>query len=117
MSVLVIDDNKQAADALVRLLCAVGYTAEAAYAGHEGLGRLENMHADHVIVDIGMPEMDGYDVAKELRVRHGQELHLIALSGYGMEDDKRQARDAGFDEHLTKPVALSDLRAALDSSN
>ena len=115
--VLVIDDNKEAADSLVKLLSAVGYEASAAYSGTEGIGSFEVVIPDHVIIDIGMPDIDGYQVAKELRDRHGKEAHLIALSGYGMDEDKRRAYEAGFNQHLTKPVGLADLRTVLEKTS
>jgi PAS domain S-box-containing protein len=115
-TVLVIDDNKDAADSLVKLLAAVGFDASAAYSGTEGIGAFEGTSPRHVIIDIGMPDINGYDVAKELRSRHGRNAHLIALSGYGMDEDKRRAYEAGFNQHLTKPVGLSDLRTVLGDS-
>jgi CheY-like chemotaxis protein len=116
--ILVIDDNRDAADALVKLLNAVGYEATAAYSGTEGTAQFTSMHPSHVIVDLSMPGMDGYDVAKYLRSSNGKEpLRLIALSGYGMEEDKKRAENAGFDCHLTKPVGLYELQNVLEAGS
>ena len=114
--ILVIDDNKDAADSLVKLLSAVGYEATAAYSGTQGLGLFQETTPQYVIIDIGMPDINGYHVAKKLREKHGRRARLIALSGYGMEEDKRRAREAGFDNHLTKPVGLADLRSVLETT-
>ncbi|RJQ34418.1 response regulator [Candidatus Parcubacteria bacterium] len=115
--ILVIDDNKEAADSLVKLLKAVGYDATAAYSGAEGIESFAEFIPDYVIIDIGMPDINGYDVAIELRTREKDGTQLIALSGYGMEEDKRRAFEAGFDQHLTKPIGLADLRTALETAS
>lgn len=115
-NILVVDDNRQAADSLVKLLTLAGYRAEAAYSGEKGLDAFRRFPANCAIVDIGMPDIDGYEVARALR-GEGVSARLIALSGYGTEEDKRRARAAGFDEHLTKPVGLLELRKALEAKS
>ena len=111
--ILVIDDNRDAADSLVKLLSAVGYSASAAYSGEEGTLQYAAINPSHVIVDLSMPIMDGYAVAQKLR-SEARDVTLIALSGYGMEEDKKRAQDAGFDVHLTKPVGLYELQTVLE---
>ena len=64
---------------------------------------------DHVLVDIGLPDLDGYEVARVLRLRLGQRLKLVALTGYGQQADRKRSADAGFDAHLVKPVTPADI--------
>jgi PAS domain S-box-containing protein len=103
--VLVVDDNQDAARSLAMLLEMSGCTVSVAFGGREALDTLETFPADVVLLDIGMPGMDGYEVARRIRSRPCEkELLLIALTGWGQAEDKRRAAEAGFDEHLTKPV-------------
>jgi CheY-like chemotaxis protein len=109
--VLVVDDNMPAADSLTKLLNKVGMHAERAYSAREALER-DLSHFDVLLLDIGMPEMDGYELAHALRAR-GISTPIVALTGYGLESDKRTARDAGFSAHLTKPAGLREIREVL----
>jgi CheY-like chemotaxis protein len=116
LRVLVVEDNKDAAESLQMLLETYGYQVEVAHTGPEGVRAAESHRPDVIICDIGLPGMDGYRVAEALR---GNPLtaavRLIALTGYGQEEDRRRAKEAGFDEHLTKPadpVALEAVIAA-----
>jgi CheY-like chemotaxis protein len=102
--VLVADDNRDAADALCRLLALSGYEARAAYDGAEAVELCESFRPRAAVLDIGMPGRSGYDVARQLRALCGRGLKLIALTGWGSEADVQRAREAGFDHHLTKPV-------------
>jgi PAS domain S-box-containing protein len=102
--VLVADDNRDAADTLCRILSIYGYEVRAAYDGSAALEVCETFRPHAAVLDIGMPVRTGYDVARELRARRGAELRLIALTGWGSEDDVQRAREAGFDHHLTKPA-------------
>jgi CheY-like chemotaxis protein len=110
--VLVVDDNHDAADSLAELLTLDGHVTETVYGPREALERAAEFAADVVLLDIGLPEMDGYEVARRLRAA-GRTALLVALTGYGQADDVRRAREAGFDEHLTKPVVLADLERIL----
>ncbi len=110
--VLVVDDNRDAADSLAALLRLGGYDAEAAYTGREALERMRAAAADIVLLDIGLPEMDGYDVARRIRAEHGA-LLLVAVTGYGQAVDVLRTKRAGFDAHLTKPVAFEELQRVL----
>ncbi len=106
--VLVVDDNAPAADALVSLLNAMGSHAQAVYSGKEALA--QNLsHFDIVLLDIGMPHMDGYEVVRALRAR-GASLPIVAVTGYGLLEDKKKALAAGFSKHLTKPIGTKELR-------
>jgi signal transduction histidine kinase/CheY-like chemotaxis protein len=112
--VLVADDNVDAADSLALLLELAGHQVRIAHDGRAALTAANEFRPDAVLLDIGMPEMDGYAVAREIRrTSWGQSMHLIALTGWGHDDDRQRALDAGFDWHLTKPVDPGDLTALL----
>lgn len=111
---LIVDDNIPAADGLAKLMNRIGVQAEARYSGREALKIAHPAVYDMILLDIGMPEMDGYELVKLLRER-GIRSPIVALSGYGLSDDKRKAREAGFTAHLTKPVGLQELRDLLAS--
>jgi signal transduction histidine kinase/CheY-like chemotaxis protein len=108
-AVLVVDDNHDAADGLGLLLAGRGHRIRVAYEGHAALSLLESFNPDAVILDIGLPGMDGYELARAVRTRRGDAVVLIAVTGYGQEEDKRRAHEAGFNHHLTKPVDGADL--------
>lgn len=114
--VLVVDDNVSSADSLSTLLGAYGYQVQVAYDGKEALDRIRERAPDVVLLDIGMPQMDGYEVAR--RMREDPRLtgaRLIAISGYGQEEDRQRSREAGFDHHLVKPVDIDVLLDLLGS--
>ncbi|MBA3789356.1 response regulator [Patescibacteria group bacterium] len=112
LKVLIVDDNRLAANCLVRLISALGWNAQAFYSGSDLLTYLYDQHADIAFVDIGMPEMDGYEVVNEIRTR-GYILPVVALSGYGLQEDIEKALSAGFTAHLTKPVGALEFKAML----
>jgi signal transduction histidine kinase/ActR/RegA family two-component response regulator len=112
--ILVVDDNEDAADLLALSLTQKGYSSATAYDGASALRAVAASKAEVVILDIGLPDMSGYDVARA--IRQDSRLSsptLIALTGWGSQDDKRKATDAGFDLHLTKPVDARQLDDAL----
>lgn len=112
--VLVIEDNRDAADTLQLLLELSGCEVAVAYTGPDGVDRALSWVPDVVLCDIGLPGMNGYDVARRLRAElTGAPLRLIALTGYGEEDDRRRAKEAGFDRHFTKPMDPDALQALL----
>jgi CheY-like chemotaxis protein len=114
LRVLVVDDSKEAAQSLAFVLGRWGYEARVAYGGEEALEEAAARRPDVVLLDIGMPSMDGYEVARRLReAQGGGKLVLVAVTGYGQEEDRRRAREAGFDYHMVKPVDPVDLRALL----
>jgi signal transduction histidine kinase/CheY-like chemotaxis protein len=113
--ILVVDDNRDAADTLASVLTALGAVVSIAYDGPSGLDRLDRFAPDAVLLDIGMPGMDGYQVARTIRRRPGPQPLLIALTGWGQEQDLRDADAAGFDHHLVKPPDLDKLRALLET--
>ncbi|MET0658149.1 MAG: ATP-binding protein [Steroidobacteraceae bacterium] len=103
LSILVCDDNVDAANSLASLLESMGHRVMIAYDGVEGLAVVRSIRVNVAILDIGMPRMNGYELAKEIRALNVP-IVLIALTGWGQDEDKRRAREAGFDEHLTKPL-------------
>jgi signal transduction histidine kinase/ActR/RegA family two-component response regulator len=116
--VLVVDDNVDAALTLEKLLASRGYLAHAVFDGASALAWVEAHRPAAVLLDIGMPEMDGYEVARRLRRLAGpSELLLIALTGWGQEEDRRRSTEAGFQAHLVKPVKLSEIEALLAQSS
>ena len=106
---LVVDDNQDAAESLAMLLRASGSEVSVAYDGLEAVGSAVAFKPDIVLLDIGLPKLYGYDVAKRIREARGREVLLIAITGWGQEEDRRRAEEAGFDHHLTKPVSFEAL--------
>jgi DNA-binding response OmpR family regulator len=105
----VADDNRDAADSLQRVLALSGHEVRVAYDGESAVRAGEEFRPRVAILDIGMPGMNGYEVARELRTRHGHQVTIVALTGWGQEADRRKATEAGFDHHLTKPVDPATL--------
>ncbi len=114
--VLIVDDNVDTARAMARLLVVSGYEVRVAHDGREAIAVARAERPGVLLLDIGLPGMDGYEVARE--VRKDPDLAastLIAISGYGQEDDRRRSREAGFDHHLVKPVDYDLLHPLLES--
>jgi PAS domain S-box-containing protein len=104
-SVLIVDDNSDAADALAQMLKSLGYQTHVAYEGRTAIEMAEILKPSVVLLDLGLPHLSGREVAQRLRAQPwGRTAHLIALTGWGGENEVRRSREAGFDEHLTKPV-------------
>ncbi|QKT02613.1 PAS domain S-box protein [Ectothiorhodospiraceae bacterium 2226] len=114
--VVVADDNHDAADSLAALLEIMGLQPRVAYDGPGALKACDDYRPAVVLLDIGMPGMDGYEVARRLRANPRMEgVTLIALTGWGQAEDRRRTREAGFDHHLLKPVNLDALREVLEA--
>jgi signal transduction histidine kinase/ActR/RegA family two-component response regulator len=112
--VLIVDDNADAAATLRMALELQGHDVRAAYSGTAGLEALAQFDAEVVLLDLGMPHMDGFEVARRIRAMpRGAGVLLVALTGWGQEDDRRRTQEAGFDAHLTKPVDMELLAALL----
>jgi signal transduction histidine kinase len=111
--VLVVDDNRDAADTLSTLLRALGVTVASAYSGREALDAVGPFAPDIVLLDIGMPDMDGYETSRRIRAKYANDVVLVALTGWGQDEDLRQSRAAGFDHHLVKPPDMERLREIL----
>lgn len=108
--ILVVDDNVDAAESLRFLLEARGHSVETAYDGPEALRGIVDFEPGIVLLDIGLPGMDGYEVAERIRAMpNGPKIQLCAVTGWGQAEDKRRAFDAGFDSHVTKPMDLATL--------
>jgi two-component system, sensor histidine kinase len=110
LRVLVVDDNRDAADALSMLLASQGHETRIAYGGASALEIAEEFQPETVFCDLGMPGVDGFDVAT--RLRNDQERAaplLVALTGWGTDEDKRKTREGGFDFHVTKPITFEDV--------
>jgi len=115
--VLIVDDNKDAAESLAMLLDILGVGTRVERSGPDGLNALPVYHPDVVILDIGMPGMDGHEVARRIRARSEyDDVLLVALTGWGQAEDRRRSRLAGFDHHLTKPASLEDLQRLLGNA-
>ena len=114
--VLIVDDNHDAAHSLAKLLRLSGHEVQICHDGPSALAQVQLAIPDVILLDIGLPGMDGYEIAARLRHMLGDRRPLlIALTGYGQEEDVRQAKEAGFDHHLVKPIdpgTLTDLLAA-----
>jgi len=111
-AVLIIEDNADARESLRSLLEHEGHRVDATADGSSGLARAETSRPDVVLIDIGLPVMDGYEVARRIRARDAKVI-LVAVSGYGQADDRQRSLEAGFDAHLTKPVDPDQLLATL----
>jgi signal transduction histidine kinase/CheY-like chemotaxis protein len=112
--VLIIEDNVDAANALRLALESFGHAVQVAHDGPSGLAKLEELAPEVVLLDIGLPGMDGYEAARRLRTgRRGRDVLLVAVTGWGQKDDRERARAVGFDAHLTKPATLEELRAVM----
>jgi CheY-like chemotaxis protein len=110
--VLVADDNRDAAESLRLLLGLAGHEVRVAHDGREALALARGWRPDVALLDIGMPLANGYEVAAALRAEPwGAAPVLVAVTGWGQEHDRRRARDAGFDHHLTKPIDPAALEA------
>jgi len=107
--VLLVDDNEDAVDLLSALVKRAGHEVVVAHGGFDALAALERFHPSVAVIDIGMPEMDGYELAARIRKHAGAQPYLLALTGYGQATDRDRGAAAGFDRHLVKPVDLAHL--------
>jgi len=114
--ILVVDDERDSAETLAVWLRVEGYRAETAYDGVEALRVAAGCRPDLVLLDISMPEIDGFDVASKLRAEPwARNLRIVAVTGWNRVDDRERARTTGFDEYLVKPLDFDRLKAALHS--
>lgn len=114
LRVLVVDDNEDAAVMLAEVLSVMGYVTSVAHDGRHALAEAERFKPDVALVDIGLPIMDGYELARRLRACPSLDsVRLIAVTGYGLDSDRARAFDAGFDHHMVKPIDIASLRALL----
>ncbi len=109
-----VDDNLDSAKSLGRLLKLCGHDVRLAHDGQEALGIAEEFRPAVILLDIGMPVMNGYDACRALRAKDwGKTVQIIALTGWGQDEDRRKTKDAGFDGHLVKPVDHGELMRLL----
>jgi len=117
LRILVVDDNRDGADILSDMLEMVGNDTRTAYDGQQGVDAAGEFRPEVILLDLGMPKMDGYEACRRIREQAwGQQVVLVAMTGWGQDEDRRRSRDAGFDHHLVKPVeaqALLELLAGL----
>jgi PAS domain S-box-containing protein len=112
--VLVVDDNRDITKSLDMVLTMLGAEVRVAHDGAGAIRIFDDWPPTHVLMDLGMPGMDGYEAARRLRAKPADHaFRLVALTGWGQEEDRQQVREAGFDEHLVKPVGVAELKAAL----
>ena len=112
--VLVVDDNKDGADSLAMLLKVSGHQVYTAHDGLEALAAVSRLHPDVVLLDIGLPKLNGYEVCRRIRKEPwGAAITIIALTGWGQDEDRKKSTEAGFDAHLVKPVRQEELMPLL----
>lgn len=112
--ILIVDDNQDSASSLALLLNVVGYETQIAHDGLQAIELAETFRPDVVLLDIGLPKLSGYDVCRRIREQPwGSKMVLVALTGWGHEEDCRKSKDAGFDHHMVKPMGLDALRGVL----
>jgi DNA-binding response OmpR family regulator len=112
--ILVVDDNADAADSLAMLLQVRGDEVRVAYDGEEALAAELDFRPEVVLLDIGMPKLSGYEVARRIRDARGPGVLIIAITGWGQDEDRQRAHEAGFDHHFTKPVDYAALLEVID---
>jgi CheY-like chemotaxis protein len=114
--ILIVDDNEDGATSLAMLLNLGGHETFIAHDGGEALEAFERIHPDVALLDIGLPVFNGYEVARKIREQpSGRDVLLIAVTGWGQENDRSRSREAGFDAHLVKPVDHAELMKILSS--
>ena len=113
LRVLLVDDNADARDTLALAFTTLGHEVATASDAYDALALLDAFRPDVAVLDIGLPVMDGYELADRIRQRNGRPLALIALTGYGQPEDRARATTAGFDAHFVKPVELDRLLATI----
>ncbi len=115
LSIVLVDDNDDMREMLAEFLVAAGHTVQSAADGVGGLAAILAIRPDVAIVDIGLPGIDGYEIARRVRAQIGQAVRLVAVTGYGRAEDRERTRAAGFDGHLVKPAGVDEVLAAIDS--
>jgi CheY-like chemotaxis protein len=115
--VLVVDDNTDNAELLKILLEEEGHETFMAHDGVEGLAAAERLRPDVVLMDLGLPRIDGFDACRRIREQSwGKQILMIAITGWGQDVDRRKSQEAGFDHHLVKPVEASDISALMSGA-
>ena len=113
-SILIVEDNDDARQMMAAVLTLGGHVVRAARDGQGGLAIAATTLPDIALIDISLPDMDGYELARRLRARHnGHRVALVAVTGFGQQEDQRRALEAGFDAHVVKPVSAERLEQLL----
>jgi CheY-like chemotaxis protein len=116
LRILVAEDNRDSADSLKALLDALGYDTHLAYDGESAVRAAATLRPDVIIMDIGLPGLNGYDAARRIRAQHpDMRVVIVALTGWGQRSDRLRSAEAGMDHHLVKPLDLAALKKILDS--
>jgi CheY-like chemotaxis protein len=116
LRLLIADDLQDSADSLAMLMRTMGHEVETAYDGEQAVLMAEDLKPDAVLLDIGMPKLNGYDACRRIRQRPwAKDKLLIALTGWGQETDRRRTQEAGFDYHIVKPIDIDNLQKLLAS--
>ena len=114
--ILIVDDNRDSADSLAMLLEITGNKTFVAHDGDEAIAAVEKHRPEVVLLDIGLPKLSGHEVCRRVREQPwGKDIVVIALTGWGQEEDRRKSQEAGFDSHLVKPVNYDELLELLGS--
>jgi CheY-like chemotaxis protein len=114
--ILVVDDNQDSAESLTILLSLAGNETQTAFDGLEAMESAATFKPEVILLDIGLPKLNGYEVARKIREQPwGKKMALVALTGWGQEQDRCRSREAGFDHHLTKPIDLDSFKKLLTS--
>jgi CheY-like chemotaxis protein len=114
LSILVVDDNRDSAETITLMVEMWGHAARTVHDGPAAVDACLQFRPDVVLLDIGLPGMNGFEVARRLREQEGMDnLLLVAMTGYGQEEDRQLSREAGFNHHMVKPIEPAELRALL----
>ena len=112
--IFVVDDNRMSADSMATLLQMTGHDTHTAYDGFEAVAETTAFRLNVILLDIGLPKLNGYEVARKIREQpSGKNITLIALTGWGQDEDRQKSKEAGFNGHLIKPVELTALMKLL----
>jgi CheY-like chemotaxis protein len=115
LRLLIVDDNRDTAESLGMLLELMGHEVRTAHDGLAAIADAAESKPDAILLDIGLPKLNGYDTARRIREQDwGRSLHLIAVTGWGQDADRTRAKEAGFDHHLTKPIDIPTLMKLLE---
>ncbi len=113
--ILVVDDNRMSADSMAKLLELTGHEAHTAYDGLEAVAAAATFRPDVILLDIGLPKLNGYEAARKIREQPwGKNIVMVALTGWGQDEDRQKSKEAGFNGHLVKPVELTALMKLLE---
>ncbi len=113
--ILIVDDNRDSVETMATLIRLSGHEIEMAHDGETALEKAKSFKPEIILLDVGLPDMHGYEVAERLRaIPENKSLVIVALTGYGNEEDRRRAMDAGFDYHFVKPVDFTALESLIN---